>query len=191
VFGGAGDDDRLDPGDRRRGEVPAQTRAELDSFECEARPVRVLERAGDGGWVDATRMVSRREVEGRYTFGRGIGTTAQLDLWPGGCCERSVALCVGTAGREAGNWRLTEEGVVLETVKPRDGVRPLERLSLARDGERWALVDAAHVGVVAVVGPDGSNSYRQESEPDDWRRLFAAGPRDARAPPGSVERRDD
>ena len=128
--------------------------------------VRVLQTGGVFGRSDSTLMMSERDLAGTYTLGTGQTANVVLSLSAYGTYSESVNDCVARPISDSGTWRLTEDGVVLQSNGDRraDSPVPPTRLMVARDGDTLLLVGEEHIAMLLIGSAPRSNCFRRQIE---------------------------
>jgi hypothetical protein len=126
--------------------------------------VRVLQAGGVFGRTDSTLMMSEKDLAGTYTLGTGQTENVVLSLSEYGTYSELVNDCVARPISNSGTWRLTEDGVVLQSNGDRraDSPVPARRLMVARDGDALLLVGEEHIAMLLIGSAPRSNCFRRQ-----------------------------
>jgi hypothetical protein len=143
-----------------------ETPTPVPTGEVGAIAVRVLQAGDVFGRSDSTSMMSERDLAGTYTLGTGKTANVVLSLSEYGTYSESVNDCVARPISNSGTWRLTEDGVVLQSDGDRRAVSPVpaRRLTVARVGDALLLVDEEHIAMLLIGSGPPSNCFKRQAE---------------------------
>jgi hypothetical protein len=129
--------------------------------------VRVLQAGGAFGGSGSTLMMSEKDLVGTYTLGAGRTANVMLSLSVGGSYSELVSDCVARPIWDFGTWRLTEDGVLLQSNGSRGDTSavPTRRLTVARDADALLLVGDGDLATLLIGGTPTSSCYRSQVAP--------------------------
>jgi len=141
-----------------------ETPTPVPTWEEGAIAVRVLQSGDVIGRSDSTSMMSERDLAGTYTLGTGQTANVVLCLSEHGTYSESVNDCVARPISNSGTWRLTEDGVVLQSDGDRRAVSPVpaRRLAVARDVDALFLVGEEHIAMLLIGSSPPSNCFKRQ-----------------------------
>jgi hypothetical protein len=127
--------------------------------------VRGLQEDGVLGYRDSTSMMSTKKLAGVFMLGAGKTANVMLILYGNGTYSETVSDCMARPISDSGAWRLTEDGVLLQSRGCRDAASPIpeRRLTVVRDTDTLFLVGNEYLAMLLVGGSPMLNCYRKQS----------------------------